>query len=72
MAHYKHKFKPGRRILTITRFSRLILAGQWIYHNGKPMHPGWCQSWRLGFIIHELAMCRFREAIPTGTRDQIQ
>ncbi len=64
MSHYTPKFKPGRRIRTITRLSRLVMAGHWIYHNHKPMHPGWCRGWQLGFVITELAYGRLREALP--------
>jgi hypothetical protein len=59
-----HKFKPGRRIRTMARFSRLVMDDRWIYHNHKPMHPGWCRGWQFGFIIKEMAYGRLREAIP--------
>lgn len=57
------KFKPGD-LLTASEAADRIIAGQWIYLNHKPYHPGWARGWHLGLIITAAGRNQLRAAIP--------
>lgn len=40
----KKKFKPGRKIKTMSELSKWLARGNWTYWHNKPIHCGWMIS----------------------------
>lgn len=47
----KKKFTRGEKIEDYGEAVRLIVGGNYIFMNHKPMHPGWMMGMQLGTVI---------------------
>jgi hypothetical protein len=56
------KFRPGK-VLTLWLALEHVLAGRYIYHRHKPLHPGWIRSWPVQLLINAAFAGVLREAI---------
>lgn len=68
----RRKTKPGPVFTSTLEVCAALLAGQWVYTEGRPYHYGWAMSWGLGRISRLVSLKAIYRCLDAKTGEPYQ
>lgn len=47
-------YRRGRKIRSLDALAKALLRGDYVFHRGKVMHPGFMISMQFNYVLHTL------------------
>jgi hypothetical protein len=66
---YKKKYKPGRKIKSLSTLLKYLKKNKFIYHRGKIYHEGWVLSWQFRYVTSCVNGGHFKKAIKINQKE---